>query len=118
MDDTLVCPVCKNKLTNINLYNKRLFNKISNYVERTCIGINHTLRLYTELVSNNVDFLKLSLSPKYSIFVEINYIDNNTRIQCLKENKSKYIDIPKILIPDFPDLIELKKRISLYITFS
>lgn len=121
MDDSLVCPICGNKLRNIKLTDKFLFpvNKTATYFERTCsAGMNHSLQMFTDEATKQVDFLKISLNPKYTRYVEIDFVNKKSRINCLKENKPYYIDIPKMVIPDFPDLNKLKQQISLYITFS
>ena len=121
MDDTLACPICGNKLRNIKLSNKFLHpvGKTANYIERTCSeGMNHSLQLFTDENNNQVDFLKLSLNPKYSRYIEIDFINQKCRINCLKEGKPDYIDIPKMIYPDFPLLTKLKERVSLYIIFS
>lgn len=121
MDDTLTCPICANKLRNIKLHDKLLhpINKTANYAERTCSGgMNHSLQLFTDEATGQVDFLKLSLNPKYSRYLEIDFYNQKCRINCLKDNKPDYIDIPKMIEPDFPHLTKLKERISLYVVFS
>jgi hypothetical protein len=121
MDDTLACPICANKLRNIKLPNKFLHaaNKTANYIARTCHnGMNHSVTFYVDEDSKQVDFIKLSLNPKYSRFIEIDFVNQKCRINCLKDSKPYYIDINKILEPDFPLLNELKSRVGLYITFS
>lgn len=121
MDDTLACPICANKLRNIKLPNKFLHstNKTANYIARTCFnGMNHSLTFYVDEDAEQVDFLKLSLNPKYSRFIEIDFVNQKCRINCLKDSKPQYIEIDKMLQPDFPLLTKLKEKVSLYITFS
>lgn len=121
MDDTLVCPICENKLRTIRITNKHLFpvNKTANYAERTCSeGMNHSLQLFTDEETGQIDFLKISLNPKYSRYIEIDFINQKCRINCMKNGKSEYIDVPKMIEPDFPALVKLKERVSLYIVFS
>lgn len=120
MDDTLACPICGNKFRNINCENKLLHDigKTANYVERTCTEMNHCLQLFTDKETKQVDLLKLSLNPKYSRYLEIDFLNQKCRINCLKDNKSEYIDIPKMIQPDFPHLTKLKERVSMYIVFS
>lgn len=121
MRDTKVCPMCGLKMRTINLKNKKLrgSDKLANYAERTCSkGLNHTVMFFSDLSSGQVDFLKLSLNPKYSKFLEIDFINQKCRIACKKEGKTEYIDIPKLLIPDFPNLTDLKSKVGLYVTFS
>lgn len=121
MHDTLSCPICGNKLRSIKQANKQLYQigKVANYIERTCSdGMNHSLQIFVDESTNVVDLLKLSLNPKYSRFLEIDFYNQKCRINCLKEGKPEYIDIPKMIEPDFPDLIKLKEKVSLYVVFS
>jgi len=74
--------------------------------------------LFADKATKKVDFLKLSLNPKYSRFLEIDYVNQKCRINCMKDQKSDYIEIDKMLYPDFPLLCELKKIVSLYVVFS
>jgi uncharacterized protein YbaR (Trm112 family) len=121
MDDTLVCPICKNKLNNIKLSNKFLhaIDKTSDYVVRRCIrGMNHFLTFYVDENTWQVDFLKISLNPKYSRYIEIDFVNQKCRIACLKDSKPEYIEIDKMLYPDFPHLTKLKEKVSLFVVFS
>lgn len=119
MDDTLVCPICGNKLQNVRRsQNVPFFNVEVSYWERTCAGINHSIQFFTDTSTKKVDFLKISLNPQYSIFLEIDFKNQKCRINCMKEGQSNYLEIKKMIIPDFPLLTRLKERVSLYITFS
>lgn len=121
MDDVLSCPICKNKLRNVKLTAKHLHGvgKTANYIERTCAqGMNHSVQFFADETTKQIDLIKISLSPKYSKYLEIDYVNQKCRIHCMKDGKAKYIDIEKMIEPDFPDLIKLKEKISLYITFS
>jgi len=121
MDDTPTCPICGNKMRTVNLDNKLLhiIKKQANYVERTCVnGMNHSLRLFADKATGQVDFINLSLNPKYSKYLEIDFINSKCRINCMKEGKPEYIEIPKMIIPDFPLLEKLKERVNLYVVFS
>jgi len=121
MNDTLLCPICGNKLRSLRLKDKYLhsIDKTANYQERTCSqGMNHSLQIFTDEETGKIDFLKMSLNPKYSRYVEIDFFNLKSRINCLKVGKPYYIDIPKMIDPDFPELLKLKERISLYVTFS
>lgn len=119
MDDTLNCPICGQRMRTINLDNKFLHHiqRLGSYVERTCVGMNHTLQIFTNKESDTVDFLNLSLNPQYSRFLQINFIDQKCRINCMKDGESTYIDVPKIIEPDFPKLTKLKEKVSLYVVF-
>lgn len=120
MDDTLVCPICGDKLRNINRKNKHLLPvaKTANYVQRTCAGINHFLQIFVDGYTEQVDFLKLSLNPKYSRYLEIDFVNRSCRISCMKSGHAEYINIPKMIVPDFPKLVRLKERVAVYVTFS
>ena len=119
MDDTTQCPICQNKFRNIKKNGPlHAIGKNGNYIERTCTGMNHSLQLFTNTRTKKVDFLKLSLNPKYSRFLEIDYHNQKCRIACYKDGKPEYLEIDKMLNPDFPDLIKLREIVALYILFS
>ena len=121
MDDTLNCPMCGNRLRTINTPAKFLHyvGKTADYVERTCSrGMNHSLQLFTDDNTGKVDLLKLSLNPKYSKYLEIDFFNQKCRISLLKESKPFYIEIDKMIEPDFPLLVKLKERVNLYVVFS
>jgi len=92
--------------------------KTSTFFERTCAGPNHSVQFFTDAETKLVDVLKFSLDPKYSRYLEIDYINKRCRIFCMKNGEAKYIHIPKMIEPDFPDLEKLKERISMYVVFS
>lgn len=121
MDDTLSCPICGNKLRNIKLSGKFLHyvDKSANYVERTCSqGMNHTVQFFTDEDTKQIDLLKISLSPKYSRYLEIDYLNQKCRISCWVDGNAEYIEIDKMVELDFPDLVKLKEKVSVYILFS
>ena len=120
MDDTLHCPICRRKFRTVNIENRRLYmtEKVGNWKERTCTGPNHSLQIFSDVESKKVDLLTLSLNPKYSKYLEIDFVNQRCRINCMKDGKSEYIHIDKMIEPDFPNLIKLKERVALYIVFS
>ena len=121
MEDTTACPICKNKLRTIKLPERLLYpvSKISSFLERTCgLGMNHSLQFFVDLETGKVDFLKLSLNPKYSRFLEVDFVNQKCRIACYRNSEPQYVEIPKMVELDFPNLEKLKERISLYVTFS
>jgi hypothetical protein len=120
MHDMLICPICNAKLRNIRLPGKYLYGvgKIANYIERTCVGMNHSLQLFADESTNQVDWIKISLNPKYSKFIEIDFLNQKCRIICTKNSKPEYININKMIEPDFPSLEKLKEKINLYVAFS
>lgn len=121
MDDALRCPICGNKFKTNHHVKKLLYpiNKVADYAERQCgEGHNHILTLWTDKSTKQVDLIKLSLNPKYSRFLEIDYVNQKCRIICAREGEYEYIDIPKMIEPDFPDLAKLKEKVALYVVFS
>jgi hypothetical protein len=121
MDDTLTCPVCGNKLRTINLNNKYLHpvGKNGDYIERTCSdGMNHSLQFFWNKQSKKIELLKLSLNHKYSRYLEIDFVNEKCKIQCMKNGKAEHIEIDKIIVPDFPLLEKLKEKVNFYILFS
>ena len=115
------CPICGNKMRGIKQKNTHLYflNKTSNYSERTCNGLNHCLQIYVDEKTKQVDLLKLSLNPTYDRFIFIDYYNQKCKIVCLKNNEEYIsIPIPKMIEPDFPDLQNLKDRVSTFIMFS
>ena len=78
--------------------------------------MNHLIRLHTS--NNKVEHLSLSLDPKYSKYIEINFLKQICFIHCMKDGQPHTISIPKIIEPDFPHLTKLKERVSLYVVFS
>lgn len=119
MDDCVNCLICGNKLKNINLknYNLLLINKISNYTERTCAGINHSLQLWSDKSTSKIDFLRFSLDSNYSKFLEIDYVNKKSRLSCWKNSMPKFIYFNKIIEPDFPKLSNLIDKLSTYLLF-
>lgn len=94
-------------------------NKTANYAERRCSdGHNHIVSFWTDKYTKQVDLLKISLKPNYTRFIEIDYVNQKCRITCQKDGEYEYIEIPKMIEPDFPDLVKLKERVGLYVVFS
>lgn len=121
MDDTLTCPVCGNRLRNIRLPNRyfQMLDKKANFIERTCtLGHNHALQFFTDEGTGEVDLLKISLTSQGTRFVEINYVLGISRISCLKNGETYYLEIEKVLEPDFPNLTKLKEKVGIFVVFS
>lgn len=120
MDDVLICPICDNKMRTYHLKNKQLHSvkKTANYAERLCNGHNHIVQFWADKATKKVDLIKISLKPNYSRFVEIDFVNKKCRIACATEGEYEYIEIPRVLVPDFPHLTELKKIINLFVVFS
>jgi hypothetical protein len=121
MDDVLNCPICGAKMRTSHHKNKLLHpvSKTADYAERICSGgHNHVITLWVDKATKQVDLIKLSLNPKYSRFLEMDFVNQKCRITCTNKGENEHIDIPKMIIPDFPDLTNLKEKVSLYIVFS
>lgn len=120
MNDTSSCLICGIPMRSINMKNKHLsgVNKTSDYIERTCAGYNHTLSFWSDILTNQVDLLKVSLNRKYSQWVDIDFINQKSRISCFNNSIPEYIYLPSVPELDFPNLLKLKEIIQLYITFS
>jgi|WetSurMetagenome_2_1015567.scaffolds.fasta_scaffold587944_2 hypothetical protein len=119
MEDTTTCPICGSEMRTLSVNIKLHYvEKVGDFFERTCTGPNHSVQFYADKLTKSVDMLKFSLDPKYSRFLEIDYLNKRCRIYCVKNSEIKYIYINKMLIPDFPDLKKLTEIISLYVIFS
>ena len=122
MDDVLHCPICGNKFRT-NHHARKLLHpvgKTAAYAERICSsGHNHVITMWVDKTTKQVDMIKLSLNPKYSRFLEMDFVNRKCRITCItKDGEHEDIDIPKMIIPDFPDLTKLKEKVNLYVVFS
>lgn len=121
MEDTLLCPICQNKMRSINLHNRHIhpLKKISDYIERSCVAdVTHTIQFFTDTNIDKIDYLRISIDPFSAIHLENNYIDNKSLIFCFKNNVAQVIEVPKVIDLDFPNLQKTKEKIYLYITFS
>lgn len=122
MDDTTSCPICGNKLRNVYMSHRFMhaIDKASSYVERTCVGgMNHSLQFFTDtaIEKPTVDLIKVSLNPSLNRFIEINFINDKSRVYCMKDGRNEIIELPKMLELDFPDLVKLKNKINIYVVF-
>lgn len=121
MDDTTNCPICGRKMRIVNLYGKMLHNvnKQADYTERTCVqSATHLLQFFADKTTGKVDFINLSLDPKNSKYLEIDFVNEKCRISCMKDGVPEYIEIPKMIVPDFPQLEKLKEKVNLFVVFS
>lgn len=121
MDDMQCCPICGGKLQNKR--SKNIFfnflNKKSTYTSKTCVdGHAHYLNFLVDENTKQIDWMKVSL-PKPSLrFIEINYVLKVCRIACVKDGKSEYINLNKLLVPDFPNLTKLSEDVAIFVIFS
>lgn len=120
MEDTALCPICHNKLRSLKLINKYLhpIDKKGFFYERICSRPNHTVHFFADGYAHQIDYLRFSLDHRYSKFLEIDFVHKKCRIVCFKLCVPSYIEIPKMIEPDFPLLKNLKSKISMYVTFS
>lgn len=126
MEDCSACPICNSKLKVSNKDDLYLTNKVSSkieyYSEKVCNGTNHHIQIYVDKLTNKVGFIRFSLNPKYSKYLEIDYVNGLSTILLYLQNDKginliNTIEIPRILEIDFPDLTNLNKIISVYTTF-
>ncbi len=121
MRDTLHCPICFHQLKSTRAQLKKLANanKTAHYIHRTCMGKPHQLSFYSDKTTNRIDWIKFSPNLDYSTFVEISFVNETSIISLYKDSKEiMRIELSELIIPDFPSLENLKKKIEMLITFS
>lgn len=117
MQDTLLCPICNNKLE--NSYQNRYTNiSKTDLIRRRCAGPGHYLHFYTSKENRKITIISFSLDFEYSKYIEINFIKEKTKIDCRKNNTPYTIILNKILEIDFPILDKLKEKVNTYILIS
>lgn len=115
MKDTLYCPICKVRMTS------RKINWIINGVHqgpttsRLCPGFGHFVTMYIQ--KKQVVLLKVSLNSQYTRQIEIDYRFQTSKIIYDYNTISVFIHIPKLLVPDFPNLTELKEKVDILLAF-
>ncbi len=121
MRDTLHCPICFHQLKSTKAQLKKLAqtNKNAHYIHRTCTGKPHQLSFYTDKTTGKIDWIQFSPNLDYTTFVEIDFVNGTTVIKLFKDSKEQIkMELSELIVPDFPALAELKKKIELLITFS
>lgn len=120
MQKTQICPICGARMRSLKLNNKYypFISKKSNFIEMTCTMSNHCIQVIVDSNTDKVDLLKVSLLPDYSRFLYVDFFNEKCKVVCYKNGKEQEINIPKLLEIDFPELINLKNKISTYILFS
>lgn len=120
MIDTKNCPICNQKLKNRNLKDHYLYfvDNVSDYTEKVCSnGINHTIQIFTDSKTKKIHLLKTSISHDYSKFIEIDFLNSKSRISYFKLGKPEYVNVKKIIYPDFPNLKSIKDKVDTYVKF-
>jgi len=121
MRDTFHCPICFHQLKSSRAQLKKLAqtNKTAHYIQRTCAGKPHQLSFYADKTTGKIDWIQFSPNQDYSTFVEIDFVNEHALIKFFK-NSREYLrmEIDELMVPDFPSLEHLKKKIELLITFS
>lgn len=120
MDDTLLCPICSNKLKTITKKNTYLhyINSQGNYYIRICSsGINHFLKLITDIQTKKVVLVNFSVDKTYSKFVSLDFFNKKSWITCFKNNIPNIIKMDRLLEPDFPQLNNISQKVKLLVTF-
>jgi len=121
MRDTLHCPICFHQLKSTRAQLKKLAqtNKTAHYIQRTCQGKPHQLNFYTDKTTGKIDWISFSPNQDYSTFVEIDFVNGAALVKLFKNSKEYLrMEFSEIVIPDFPSLEQLKKKIELLVTFS
>lgn len=119
--DTTCCPICLDKMSNLNLRDTYLHavDNTSDYIRRTCAkNLSHVLQIFTDKKSKDIHLLKVSLNNKCDRIILIDYLNSKSTIVCNKMGKSKNIDIPKVLNIDFPNMLVIKQIVDKYILLS
>jgi hypothetical protein len=121
MQDYLMCPMCQKQFSNFHHTNYMLFpiNKIANYTRRICRdNFSHVLSFFTDPLSQEIDYLQLSLfsskTNSFSIIIENNYYNNSSKLTLWGRPESHIISFETVLSLDFPSLTILKEKIKLY----
>lgn len=113
MEDTSVCPICNSNL--------RIKQKYDKWIEKICTeGPNHRgLKFITNVLNKQIAHISIPLNEWYSVWVNINFVNEHSTILVNSDlNIKDNIELDKLLVPDFPNLINLKKIVSLCLTFS
>jgi len=121
MRDTLHCPICFHQLKSVRAQLKKLAqtNKTAHYIHRTCSGKPHQLSFYADKATGKIDWIQFSPNLDYSTFVEIDFVNSTAIIKFFRDSREYMrMELNEIVIPDFPSLEKLKKKIELLITFS
>jgi len=122
LEDYIDCPICGDKLRTVRKNKITLYfvNKTAKYIERLCTkGYAHSLQLFYDINTGKIDLLKFSLSHKYDSFIELDFVNLKSRIIYFNsDNSPEYININALIMPDFPDLVGLKEKVSKYRLFS
>ena len=124
MDDCLFCPICSSRLKSYGPFTRYVYliKKMADYIDRGCISAeDHYIHLLIDSATHKIDIMKISInkSDTHNKFIEIDYVNNKSRIIILEPHgPPQYIDLPKMISPDFPILEELKRKVNILIAFS
>lgn len=121
MRDTQHCPICFHQLKSTRAQLKKLAQtgKTAHYIHRTCTGKPHQLSFFSDKTTGRIDWIQFSPNLDYSTFVEIDFINSTAIIKFLKDSREYMrMELSEIVIPDFPALEQLKKKIEMLVTFS
>jgi hypothetical protein len=119
MDDAHNCPICNSvlKITNKKDIFLSEIKTWGNFAIKICPGANHFLKIISNDQKEMV-WLMCSLNKEYTKFIIINYYQQRCLIICSKNNIRQSIAIDKLLMPDFPHLHLLKKKVDMYVALS
>lgn len=106
--DVTLCPICNKKLQV-----KRLTPEKSNGTCKT--PEKHSFYIEYLFKDKSVTYIRFPLNPEGSVYVGIDYDDQETIINDYLDGTNKKTVIARALNPDFPNLIVFKKKIDFYL---
>lgn len=104
------CPICGDRFKSMNFYST------SFDAQKTCAGLNHMVTLF--LLKKKIDYISVSLVPDYSLFLEVDYRSNLSKIITYKKCIANETILPKLIMLDFPDLNEARRLVEKYVAFT
>lgn len=110
MFDSKKCPICQQNTKNLSLDYSYQLNLHGNFIERTCsYARNHSLQFIADKKTKKILSIIFSLDFKYSKFISVNFVQSCSFLIL----PSQTIKFPYLLLPDFPSLDNLNKKINL-----
>jgi hypothetical protein len=120
MDDCVLCPICNDKLITFNYSQVSRFGKTTDYIERVCRKKHdHIICLWTDKKTGQIDILRLFVDPKFSRYLETNFLEQTSYFIAYNDanEEQKVIELGEMIVPDFPLMTQLKKKLANYMAF-